>query len=472
MYQIKPNGELSEFTPLPDYVNKSDDINKKVSFTHISDLPPPSAERLDELRKRVLFLKTLPQPVQRSPEWFEMREHMITASVWGSVLKQNKYSHRNAVVMQKCGHPGYQFKGNVHTEWGKKYEIAAVKIFESRNNTVIWEFGVIAHQHFPFLGASPDGITPDGVMVEIECPPKRIINGEIPEQYWCQIQGQLEVCKLDRCDFLECKVEEYENDDPTDSTAYFTDDYHGDVSLSTLGMEKGIVINFMNKKTTELSYVHSELGINKEQYLKWKGEVLEKKDPDLIYVDTSFWKLVRVSCVPVFRDVKWFYSVLPRLRRCWEDIEYFRTVGYEQLLKKKVEPENDITSYFPDLVEEPIETLSVDNINEYEDMKKFVGVSLFSNNKTPAKDEIPTKKSINMFSASPKIKEITEPTNTKMQVASKKIAKVESEMKKNITKLSKMAISEVELEVVINDIRDIQTKLNNITALLKKHGKS
>jgi len=494
MYQIKLNGEFVESIPIPDYA--SENVNKTVSFVRINDIPPPSAERLDELRKQVLYLKTLPQPAQRSAEWYNMRENMITASVWGSVLKQNKYSHRNAVVMQKCGHPGYQFKGNVHTEWGKKYETAAVKVYESRNNTVIWEFGVIAHPHFPFLGASPDGITPDGVMVEIKCPPKRIINGEISDQYWCQMQGQMEVCKLDRCDFLECKIDEYEiiGDDTMDCPEYFADNYHGDTALSSLGMEKGVVLNFMNKKTTDLSYVHSNLGINREQYLKWKDEVIaQKKDkePDLIYVESSFWKLSKVSCIPVFRDVKWFYSVLPILRRCWEDIEYFRKVGYDKLLKKKVEPDNDITTYL-DIVEEPIGALTVNNINEYEDMKKFLGVPLFStstSNKMPPQDNSPPpaapKKGLSLFSSAgppaPKtpiptptptkpVKVIdTEPDPVKMQMASKQIAQVESEMKKNLKKLNKMQITDKDLESVINDVKDVQCKLNKITNLLQKY---
>ena len=38
-------------------------------------------------------------------------------------------------------------------------------------------------------------------MLEIKCPTKRPITGFIPEYYHYQVQGQLEVCNLNYCDF-------------------------------------------------------------------------------------------------------------------------------------------------------------------------------------------------------------------------------------------------------------------------------
>jgi putative phage-type endonuclease len=427
MYQIKPNGEIKDKVPFPDNIlseNSKNKNNTDLVFIKLIDLPPPSPERLEELRQQVIHLKSLNQPAQRSPEWYNMRESMITASNWGAVLKQNKYSHKNAVVLQKCGHTGYQFKGNADTEWGKKYENAAIKIFERRNKTIVWEFGVIRHPTIQFLGASPDGITPDGVMVEIKCPPKRVITGEIPIHYWCQIQGQLEVCKLDRCDFLECKFLEYTSpDDHTFCDEYFNDNYNGDCSLTSNGVEKGVVIVMMDKKTQELSYIHGNIGINAEEYIIWKEKTVQEKistNPDLIYVETSFWKLDRISCVPVFRDVKWFYQSLPRLRRCWEDIEYFRIHGLDKIIDKKERSKStstqiSISKYFTQdtTSSDEEDSLSTNNLNNYHDFKKFKGLNFFSTNKPPPplpEDSISyetlqdspqiSKKSFSMFSFS------------------------------------------------------------------------
>ena len=525
MYNIKANGETKDKIQYPDYVlkgktkHKDTDPLPEVKFIKITDIPGPDPERLEELRKQVLYLKAQPQPEQRSEEWFAIRNKMITASTWGSVLKQNKYSHRNAVVMQKCGHPGYQFKGNVHTRWGTKYEDAAIKIYEKRNKTVVWEFGVLPHPHFKFLGASPDGITPDGIMVEIKCPPRRLITGEVPEHYWCQIQGQLEVCKLDRCDFLECKLEEYELDDYTYCEAFFNDHYDGDYTLASNGKEKGIVLNFMDKTTTELEYIHGNLGMNAEEYILWRDKVItEKKEvnPNLIYVDTSFWKLDRISCVPVFRDIKWFYSSLPRLRRCWEDIVYYREVGYEKLLKEKPKTKSinvDITEYL-DVESDEEDVISTNNLNEYFDMKKFKGINIFSENKLSS--ELPTddysensytddyssspstpkpkkksffsvekpkskEKKISFFSSKSKSPEPKEPKLSyfaqiqKQKEALKNMDTIQKSLEKSTKKIVKIkkkkekCPSHHEIKDIMKEIRQIQTQLTQITTKLHKH---
>ena len=47
-------------------------------------------------------------------------------------------------------------------------------------------------------------------MLEIKCPTSRDITGFVPEYYHAQVQGQLEVCGLEYCDFLECELREYD----------------------------------------------------------------------------------------------------------------------------------------------------------------------------------------------------------------------------------------------------------------------
>ena len=42
-------------------------------------------------------------------------------------------------------------------------------------------------------------------------PPKRNFTHEVPRHCWMQMQGQLEVCDLDECDFFQVKLEEYED---------------------------------------------------------------------------------------------------------------------------------------------------------------------------------------------------------------------------------------------------------------------
>ena len=109
-----------------------------------------------------------------------MRKNKITASDWAAALGKNPYSYRNKLIRAKCGEQQSFYGG--HMQHGVKYEPVATNIYECRNNTPIIEFGLIPHPKIDYLGASPDGITADGVMLEIKCPPKRVITGFIPKR--------------------------------------------------------------------------------------------------------------------------------------------------------------------------------------------------------------------------------------------------------------------------------------------------
>ena len=108
---------------------------------------------------------------------------------------------------------------NIHTEWGTKYEEIATRFYQLITGTTVKEFGMIPHPHFPIFGASPDGICDDtgprdycARMLEIKCPTRREFwkrgskSKWMPHHYWMQMQGQLEVCDLDECDFLQVKL--------------------------------------------------------------------------------------------------------------------------------------------------------------------------------------------------------------------------------------------------------------------------
>jgi hypothetical protein len=68
------------------------------------------------------------------------------------------------------------------------------------------EFGLIVHKDYPWLAASPDGLTTDGLCVEIKCPTRRkIIPGVVPHHYIPQIQVQMEVCDVEETIFIQYK---------------------------------------------------------------------------------------------------------------------------------------------------------------------------------------------------------------------------------------------------------------------------
>jgi putative phage-type endonuclease len=309
-------------------------MNNTVKFYYDHECKQPSPERLVYLRNQVKELMQRPQPEQRTPPWYEMRNNMVTSSDWGSVTGDNKYKSYNDLLLGKCGQ-AKPFWAGPAIKWGVKYEEVANMIYMYRNNCKVLEFGCIQHHTHDWLGASPDGISTDGVMLEIKCPMSRVITGIPPAYYWVQVQGQLEVCELDRCDFLECKLEEYFSAD-----FYFEDTNEKDVRLNKAGMEKGCVLVFRDKTTQDPIFIYSKIGITKEEYETWLVEEKKKffadeKHKNMYFSVSSFWQLLHASCVPIYRDQGWFKETLPKLDKFWKDVLHYREVGCEELMPKK-----------------------------------------------------------------------------------------------------------------------------------------
>lgn len=318
------------------YDDKIDNINNMIETfnNYIKDLKKIKTEILT---KKVEFIAKLNQPEQRSKQWFDMRKNMLTASDIGALLGYSKYNNRNSVIKKKCGQ-GPVFRGNKYTLHGQKYEEIASQIYELRYNKKVDEYGLIQHPKIPILGASPDGISTDGIMLEIKCPPVRKITGEVPPHYWVQMQVQLQVCTLDQCDFIECLIEEYDDEeDYKDDTFEIEDFEYYDILPKTFdinhikvpnnrktvyGLEKGIIgeIRVMNEENKyESKFFYPPFNLTTEQQVKW----LENKERELeINIDFCYWKLSFSSVVHVMRDDKWWEEnkVVENLYNTWEEI--------------------------------------------------------------------------------------------------------------------------------------------------------
>ena len=282
-----------------------------LTFHYDKDIPKSSDLKLEYLRKQVINLYNTHQPVQRSTEWYNMRNGLLTASDWGKILDA-----KTDVLTKKCGDD--KFIGGDAIEWGKKYEEVANMIYQYRNNVKVLEFGCLKHPNYDYLGASPDGITPDGIMVEIKCPYTRKITGIPKYEYWCQVQGQLEVCDLERCDFIECCIKEYNNE------AEYLED--------TRNNEKGVIADFYIKSEKNYIKYYSKLFLNGSELDEWKNKIVEEKvNNDIIFFNFTYWRLEEVSCIPIYRNKEWFNYAQPILKNYWNYILKYRELGKEQL---------------------------------------------------------------------------------------------------------------------------------------------
>ena len=126
---------------------------------------------------------------------------MITASDIASAIGENHYETPDAFVKKKVMRT--KWAGNAATAHGTLLEPLVRDLYDQRTGRKSHEIGLVQHRDYPWLGASPDGVTEDGLLIEIKCPLTRKIEAKVPKHYWPQVQLQLEITDLDECDFIQ-----------------------------------------------------------------------------------------------------------------------------------------------------------------------------------------------------------------------------------------------------------------------------
>ena len=255
-------------------------------------------------------LKKIPVIEQRSEEWYKARQTLISASDFGQALNRGEYGSQRDFIIKKVTGKSKEITYKKPLLWGVKYEDVATAIYSKRNKVIVYEFGLIKHSELDYIGASPDGISDLGVMLEIKCPYSRKISGKIMEQYYDQIQGQLEVCDLDECDFLECEFEEYKDEEEFINN---TDELK----------EKGIIIQYRENEDDEFKYLYSSLNDDIENIIKWKNNKIEEFDITIDF-KIDYWKIRKYNCQRVYRDKELFEKMKNDLKFIWDKILYFR----------------------------------------------------------------------------------------------------------------------------------------------------
>lgn len=148
------------------------------------------------------------QFAQRTPEWYAIRRDLLTASDAASALDIKPYpsyrgSARAEAMRKKVSNEPVS---NMFVTHGQKYEDEARDWACAAMGEVVYDVGLVRHDTLRWLGASPDGVTHSGKLMEIKCPLKRAIEpGRIPHHYMPQVQVQMEVCDVDQTIFVQYK---------------------------------------------------------------------------------------------------------------------------------------------------------------------------------------------------------------------------------------------------------------------------
>jgi putative phage-type endonuclease len=283
------------------------------------------------LKKRVHNLTIAPFFEQGTKEWLKEREGLISASDCGAALGYDAYTTPKQLLLKKCG-LGKPFTGNKFTEHGHKYEDVAAQLYQTKNLKPLHFFGLIKHKNPSIpIGASPDGIREDGVMLEIKVPYSRVPNGIVPPHYEIQTQVQMEVCDLYENDFYECSISEYNS-----GMEYEVD---GSDRHASDGCIKGILGEWYHVTTGSTLHKYPPIWCTTKESKQWiesKNNELKKTNPDYRFGCIIYWKLVLESNVRVTRNKKKMYEEqVPVFKKSWKEILYHRSNEGKELLFNK-----------------------------------------------------------------------------------------------------------------------------------------
>ena len=172
-------------------------------------------------------LLALPQTAQKSAAWHSEARELLTGHEFGGVVYGTEHGIET-IVAKKCAPPVEVEEGATDSrivfitpedgklspfQWGWRYEQVIRTLFEQEiaKGSVNDSLGRIRHPTLPRLAASPDGLICDGPLkgrlVEIKAPFSRQLTGQIPQEYYCQMQLQAEVTDVEAVEYIEVRLE-------------------------------------------------------------------------------------------------------------------------------------------------------------------------------------------------------------------------------------------------------------------------
>jgi putative phage-type endonuclease len=277
---------------------------------------------------------------QRTPPWYLIRDTMITASDFGQAVGLGKFGTRRDFLEKKCGHVlPKPFDCSIPPlRWGIMFEPVACSLYSTLNtNVLVHEFGLLCHASKSFLGASPDGVTEDGVMLEIKCPWRRKIDGTVPMQYYLQIQGQLAVSGLLECDYFEVEFDILHSEEEIE--AEFAE-ISRDESIMKSAFRGVFVEKIKHGSNEPPSYVYPPC-FGRDNHIVGGGKsdsspqslldhLREFVDAESSSLDDSYrvniiwWKVRKHSTVKVHADTDFSARMIDTLEGVWNDVTCLR----------------------------------------------------------------------------------------------------------------------------------------------------
>ncbi len=279
------------------------------------------------------------QTAQRTAAWYEQGKRILTASEIYSLFRSPR--QRAQMVFSKV-ETQYRMTQPLAVrsekmsafDWGIRFEPVVKQIFEltccgaakfagypiSSNSELtccsaakhacrIEELGRILHPTDPRVAASPDGLIVEGPLeilgdlIEIKAPVTREIGHGIPDEYYAQMQTQLEVTQSPACQYIEMK---------------FASPYNASPMAEGPALYSGYIyiVNVPGQPTDDNLFPEDRL-----QYVY--GDVNSDTVPDLggELVERVPWRCLGWFHQVVPRRPDWWASIQPAINQFWLDVE-------------------------------------------------------------------------------------------------------------------------------------------------------
>ena len=148
---------------------------------------------------------------QGSPEWFEARLGMVTASRIADVMMKpttaGYQNYRAQLVCERLTGQATETFTSAAMQHGTETEPQARAFYELETGMDVIQVGFVPHPKLTWAGASPDGLVEGDGLVEIKCPQpathiKTLTGAAIDRKYLLQMQWQMACTERDWCDFV------------------------------------------------------------------------------------------------------------------------------------------------------------------------------------------------------------------------------------------------------------------------------
>ncbi len=283
----------------------------------------------DQRLAKVKTIQEAPQIPQRSPEWYKNYSKVLTASEFSALFSFNK--RRTDLVYSKVNPPEqtgfFRLACPTHEMnalgWGIRFEPVIKQLLEHRDKCKIFEPGRLQHPVNTHLAASPDGVIESSVhpeqigrLVEIKCPYSRVIGGDIPSDYWIQMQIQMEVTDIDECEYIEATL--------VSKKANQTEP----VDLSGTTFQGILYLVENSQQSGDYKYVYGDIG----------SSVIPPLPNGYVCIETIPWGLKTWHRKIVSRDRAWYEATKPWQEAFWNDVEKVKQGEIPQMQTPKLKP--------------------------------------------------------------------------------------------------------------------------------------